>query len=83
MAVSAALRDSDMCQSLNAFSWRCAGKPPQHKLLPVEARQQFVYEKHASAEAALWEEEFHEPLAPNVKSVLSAPKPTLQRPPLH
>lgn len=42
-----------------------AGKPPQHKLLPVEARQAFVYEKHASAEAALWEEEFHEPLWPN------------------
>jgi hypothetical protein len=35
---------------------------PHHKLLPEAARTHFVYNKHASAEAKLWEDEFHEGL---------------------
>lgn len=41
------------------------GKPAMHKLLPPEARTQFVYEKHKSEEC---KEEFGEELTPDLKA---------------
>lgn len=36
--------------------------PPMHKLLPLDARVEFVYEPHKSSASDLWLEEFQEPL---------------------
>jgi hypothetical protein len=40
------------------------GCVPHHKLLPEDARVEFVYNAHASEATKLWQEEFLEPLKP-------------------
>lgn len=47
----------------------CNTKPVMHKLLPQEARTEFVYEHHRSHEAALWLEEFGESLDALLKPI--------------
>jgi hypothetical protein len=36
---------------------------PHHKLLPEEARTEFLYNAHSMQEEAIWEEEFNESLS--------------------
>jgi hypothetical protein len=44
-------------------AFELCGCVSHHKLLPSGAQTEFVYDAHSSAEAQLWEEEFHEPMS--------------------